>query len=130
MVKCHLEHVSDDTYHDEVLKGLIVNEFRHATSTRTKWRFVTQRMIRLCLDNKTLQLEPVELLLSETKIFFLLCLLILEEEHTNEEVQEEKAADEDEDHEENSLSRAIFILWPVVTLRHVNGLVHDIGPTL
>ena len=82
------------------------------------------------LNDHILELLPKDHLFREALRLLSLGLLVFEEQNTDEEVEEEETSDEDKDDEEDGLGGARLVLWPIVSLSHINGLVHDVWPAL
>ena len=87
-------------------------------------------MRRFRFHDHDLQLLPVKLIWRLALLFFLPSLLILQEQYSDEKVQEEETSDQDKDDEKDRLRRASQLFRPIVSLSHINGLVHYIGPAL
>lgn len=72
------------------------------------FRDIGRLVFWVCLQNKSLDVLPPQVILRESFLLLLLALIEFHEEHSNKKVKEEEGANHNEDHKEYHIVKFVF----------------------
>lgn len=86
-------------------------------------------VLGLGLDNESLDILPMKIVIRVTFLLFLLGFIVLKEQYTNEKVKQEEGTNQNESNEVNHVSVRVTVLWTLVFSYQVQSLEHNIWPS-
>jgi hypothetical protein len=126
---CHLNDIEHDNHHHKNIKLLGGHQVVELLPPLLLGH-VGCLIVWHGLQDKSLNVHPTQVLSAKSFLLFFLGSIKLHEEHTDEEIEEEEGSDQDEDNEENHVLLGFLLKWTFVLSHHIDGLLHDIWPSL